>query len=69
LLAITVFATIFVKQFAARTALIRNLPKIDAKVVPDLVLKCTKSKLNHAIRKQATKVGSFGLKIDMQYAL
>jgi hypothetical protein len=38
----------FVNQFAVPLALIRKLPEIDAKVL-DLVLKCTKSKLNHAI--------------------
>jgi hypothetical protein len=41
--------TIFVKQFAVRLAIIRKLPKVDAKVLI-LVLKCTKSKLNHAIQ-------------------
>ncbi len=39
--------TILVKQFADCLALIVKLMKIDAKVV-ELVLKCTKSKLNHA---------------------
>ncbi len=32
----------------------------------ELVLKCTKNKLNHAVCKLATKVGNLGLKIDMQ---
>ena len=58
--------TIFVKQFAVRLALSQKSPKIDAKVL-ELVLKRTKSKLNHAISKLATKVGNLGLKIDMQY--
>jgi hypothetical protein len=44
----TVFVTIFVNQFAVCLALIQKSPKIDAKVL-ELVLKCTKSKLNHAI--------------------
>jgi hypothetical protein len=48
LLAITVFPTIFVKQFRVHLVLIRKPPKIDAKKL-ELVLKCTKSKLNHAI--------------------
>jgi hypothetical protein len=39
--------TIFVKQFAVRLALLAKLMKIDAKVM-ELVLKYTKSKLNHA---------------------
>jgi hypothetical protein len=56
-----------VKLFKIHLALIRKLPKIDAKVL-ELVLKCTKSKLNHAISKLATKVGNLGLKIDMQHA-
>jgi hypothetical protein len=47
--------------------LITKLTKIDAKLM-ELVLKCTKSKLNHAISKLATKVGNLELKIDMQYA-
>ncbi len=58
--------TIFVKRFAVRLALIAKLTKIDAKLMK-LVLKCTKSKLNHAINKIATKVGNLELKIDMQY--
>jgi hypothetical protein len=58
---------IFLKQFAVRLALIWKSPKIDAKVL-ELVLKRTKSKLNHAISKLATKVGNLGLKINMQYA-
>ncbi len=33
----------------------------------ELKLKCTKSKLNHAISKLATKVGHLELKIDMQF--
>ena len=49
LLLITFLVTILVKQFAVRLALIRKLPKIDAKVL-ELVLKCTKSELNHAIQ-------------------
>ena len=57
--------TIFVKQFAVRLALLAKLMKIDAKVM-ELVLKCTKNKLNHAVCKLATKVGNLGLKIDMQ---
>ncbi len=44
----TVFPTIFVKQFRVRLVLIQKPPKIDAKVL-ELMLKCTKSKLNHAI--------------------
>jgi hypothetical protein len=32
-----------------------------------LVLKCTKSKLIHAISKLATKVGNLELNIDMQF--
>jgi len=47
LLAICFFVTIFVKQFAICLALIVKLMKIDAKVL-ELVLKCNKSKLNHA---------------------
>ncbi len=45
----TVVVTIFVKQFAVHLALIRELPKINAKVL-ELVLKSTKSKLNHALQ-------------------
>jgi hypothetical protein len=48
LLAISVFVTIFVKQFAVRIALISKSMKIDAKLM-EFVLKCTKSELNHAI--------------------
>ncbi len=48
LLAITVFPTIFVKQFRVCLVLIQKPPEIDAKVL-ELVLKCNKSKLNHAI--------------------
>ncbi len=59
--------TIFVKQFAVRLALSQKSPKIDAKVL-EFVLKRSKSKLNHAISKLATKAGNLGLKIDMQYA-
>jgi hypothetical protein len=33
-----------------------------------LVLKCTKSELNHAISKLATKAGNIELKIDVQSA-
>ncbi len=45
-----------------------KLTKIDAKV-SELVLKCTKSEPNHAIKsKLATKVVNLELKIDMQYA-
>jgi hypothetical protein len=44
----TVFLAIFVKQVAVHLALIRKSPRIDAKVL-ELVLKCTKSELNHAI--------------------
>jgi hypothetical protein len=40
--------TVFVKQFAVCLALIAKLTNIDAKVL-ELVLKCTKSELNHAI--------------------
>jgi hypothetical protein len=58
--------TIFVKQFAVCLALIAKLTKIDAKL-NELVLKHTKSKLNHAISKRATKVGNLELKIDMQF--
>jgi hypothetical protein len=47
LLAKCLFVTIFVKQFVVRLALIVILMKTDAKVL-ELVLKCTKSKLNHA---------------------
>ncbi len=65
--AISVFVTIFVKQFAFHLALIWKLPKIDAKLM-ELVLKCTKSKLSHAVCKLATKIDNLGLKIDMQYA-
>ncbi len=39
--------TMFVKQFAVPLALILKLMEIDVKVL-ELVLKCTKSKLNHA---------------------
>ncbi len=46
-LAIWFFVTIFVKQFAVSLALIVKLMKIDAKVL-ELVLKCTKSEVNHA---------------------
>jgi hypothetical protein len=56
-----------VKQFAACLALIAKLTKIDAHLMK-LVLKCTKSKLNHAISKLATKVGNLELDIDMQHA-
>jgi hypothetical protein len=48
LLLIAFLVTILVKQFAVRLALIRKSPKIDAKVL-ELVPKCTKSKLTHAI--------------------
>jgi hypothetical protein len=41
--------TIFVKQFAVRLALNVKLMKIDAKVL-ELVPKCAKSKLNHAVK-------------------
>jgi hypothetical protein len=58
--------TIFVKQFAVCLALITKLTNIDATLMK-LVLKCTKSKLNHAISKLATKVGNFEPKIDMQF--
>ncbi len=40
--------TIFVKQFAVQLAINVKLVKIDAKVL-ELVLKCAKSKLNHAV--------------------
>ncbi len=40
--------TIFVKQSAVCLALIIKFMNIDAKVM-ELVLKCTKSKLNHAV--------------------
>ncbi len=53
------------KQIRVRLALIRKSLEIDAKVL-ELVLKCTKSKLNHAISKLATKIGNLELKIDMQ---
>jgi hypothetical protein len=33
----------------------------------ELLLKCTKCKLDNAISKLATKVGNLELKIDMQY--
>jgi hypothetical protein len=59
--------TIFVKQFAVRLALIAKLMKIDAKAL-ELVLKCTKSEINHDISKLATQVGNLELKINMQYA-
>jgi hypothetical protein len=61
LLAINVFPTIFVKQFRVCLVLIRKLPEIDVKVL-ELVLKCIKSKLNHAISKLATKVGNLELR-------
>ena len=54
------------KQFAACLALIAKLTKIDAQLMK-LVLKCTKSELNHAISKLAIKVGNLEQKIDMQY--
>jgi hypothetical protein len=41
---ITVFVTIFVRQFAVCLAIIWKLPNMDAKVL-ELVLKCTKSNL------------------------
>ncbi len=66
LLAVSVFVTIFVKQFAVRLALITKLTKIDAKLM-ELELKCNKSELNHAISKLATKVGNLEQKIDMQF--
>jgi hypothetical protein len=66
LLAISVFVTIFVKQFAVCLALMTKLTKIDAKLM-ELVLKCTNSKLNHAISKLATKVGKLELRNDMQF--
>jgi hypothetical protein len=40
--------TIFVKQFAVRLTLMMKLMKIDAKVL-EIMLKCAKSKLTHAI--------------------
>jgi hypothetical protein len=33
----------------------------------ELVLKCTKSELNHAISKLANEVGNLELKINMQF--
>jgi hypothetical protein len=54
------------KQFVVCLGLITKLTKIDAKL-RELVLKCTKGKLNYAISKLATKVGNLELKIDMQY--
>jgi hypothetical protein len=59
--------TIFVKQFAVCLALITKLTKIDTKLI-ELVLKCTKSELNHVISKLATKAGNLELEIDVQYA-
>jgi hypothetical protein len=53
-----------VKQFAVCLALIAKLTKIDTKVM-ELVLKCTKSKLNHAISKLATAAGNLELEIDV----
>ncbi len=47
MLAILFFVTIFVKQFAVCLALLVKLMKINAKVL-ELMLKCTKSKLNIA---------------------
>jgi hypothetical protein len=44
--------------------LIAKLTKIDAKLM-ELVLKCTKSKLNHVICKLATKAGNLELEIDV----
>ncbi len=55
------------KQFAFCLALIWKASKIDNKLM-ELMLKCTKSKLSHAVCKLSTKVGNLGLKIDMQYA-
>ncbi len=58
--------SLFVEQFAVRSALIAKLTKIDAQFM-ELVLKCTKSKPNHAISKLATKVGNLKVKINMQF--
>jgi hypothetical protein len=66
LLAISVFVTIFVKQFAIYLAQIAKLTNIDANLM-ELVLKCTKSKLHHAISKLAAKVGNLEQKNDMQF--
>ncbi len=56
-----------VKQFAVCKALIAKLTKIDTKLAK-LVLNCTKSKLNHAISKLATKTGNLEVEINLQYA-
>ncbi len=47
--------------------LITRLTKIDTKLM-ELVLKCTRSKINNAISKLATKAGNLELEIDVQYA-
>jgi hypothetical protein len=57
---------IIVEQFAVCLALITKLSKIDAKLM-ELELKSTKSEVNHAMSKLATKVGNLELKIDMQF--
>jgi hypothetical protein len=56
-----------VKQFAVCLVLVAKLTKIDT-ILIELVLKCSKSKLNHAISKFATKAGNLEQKIDVQYA-
>jgi hypothetical protein len=56
-----------VKQFAVCLALIAKLKKLDTKSM-ELVLKCTKSKLNHAISKLATEAGNLELENDMRHA-
>jgi hypothetical protein len=66
LLAISAFVTIYLKQFAVRLALIAKSTKIDATFM-ESELKCTKSKLNNAISKLATKVVNLELKINMQF--
>jgi hypothetical protein len=58
---------LYCAKFNLNEAIDDTQMKVDTKLI-ELVLKCTKSKLDHAIIKVATKAGNLELKIDMQYA-